>query len=325
MEQEWRALTARRHPSEHRWKQCQLPRVRDAPARPDRQVCRCLRTARCHDPRRGRPLGSWGTDPRRGACLGGGRRRLGASGTAAIRHGGATYLFHGTVGDSDRECREPRRCRATCRGAGGVAAGRDAGRPRRTARRAVRRRRRGLVSQWPYARASGKNPLPTVVDPGGTYARPHRRLSDKPASVRTTHLGTLSSGTSKLLATPRSTQPAPPWLIREIYGACAKELLQHRGAVERVGDRHAVTHRQGDPYVVGHLRNQQRTCRQAPRVELRQPRQRAPVVGTGEADGDRDLRCNGGLACRTSCRRPPILTRRISEEVVAVRIHQLLK
>lgn len=49
------------------------------------------------------------------------------------------------------------------------------------------------------------------------------------------------------------------------------------------------------------------------------------IVGAGEADGDRDLRCNGGLACRTSCRRLPIVTRRITEEVVAVRIRQLLR
>jgi hypothetical protein len=36
--------------------------------------------------------------------------------------------------------------------------------------------RRGLVSQWPYVRASGKGPLPTVVDPGANIRAPAQEV-----------------------------------------------------------------------------------------------------------------------------------------------------
>ena len=80
MEQDWQGPTGRRHAREHWGEQRQLARVREGSACTDRQLCRCFWTARCRDPRRGRPLGSWGSDNRGRRCLGGDWRRLGVGG-----------------------------------------------------------------------------------------------------------------------------------------------------------------------------------------------------------------------------------------------------
>ena len=117
-------------------------RLRDRPFGPDRQLCRCLRAARCRHPRDGlrSAVGApiivegrlWGVHDR------GSTQSSRCQPTP--RH---VSRLHGALGDDDRECREPRRGHPAGRGSGGVAAGGDVGRARGDAGGGVRGGRRG--------------------------------------------------------------------------------------------------------------------------------------------------------------------------------------